>query len=509
MPAQNVARRWSTGFGRYGGSPEPGGLNESYSYDPFGNLTSSGSYNFSPSYSGQNQINGYSYDANGDQNTDIYGHSLSFNANGLLTSVNGGAETYVYDASGSRVQVAGSATTDYIYFNGMPIATFSSGTWTDLIYAGGGLLAEVAGNQSALPTYRLTDNLGTLGGSLSSSGSMGNTVNYTPYGELFSGSTSDSFGFTGLPWDSTTALWHADARQFSPQQSRWQSPDLFDGSYNWGDPQSLNRYAYVNGRPTSEIDPSGQDACSVTGIAVEAGAGPYAAIPGALCVAQLLGGGWLFDHLLGDIFGHPKFHGSLKPRPSANPWDDKFGLPYPGLGSAVNGAIGLPTGSSCEFGACGPAISGFSSTAVFLPAQNPCLESPQVCNIGPLVGMLGVLIRAAPAIGASALLLSLEGDNRSKVDEETLMACADRYAAEQARCTQRFGRGGRFGKNRPKGACLDRAFYRYQACVNGDPDPAPPMASVQNSSTRESAFALANLNGMVLDWKPIWAKEQR
>lgn len=37
---------------------------------------------------------------------------------------------------------------------------------------------------------------------------------------------------------------------------------------------------------------------------------------------------------------------------------DKFGVPYGGLGSSIGQAIGLPTGG-CEFGACGPGVSGF------------------------------------------------------------------------------------------------------------------------------------------------------
>jgi len=43
----------------------------------------------------------------------------------------------------------------------------------------------------------------------------------------------------------------------SPQQGRWQSPDPYRGSYNWADPQSLNRYAYVLNNPLQFTDPTG------------------------------------------------------------------------------------------------------------------------------------------------------------------------------------------------------------------------------------------------------------
>jgi RHS repeat-associated protein len=39
--------------------------------------------------------------------------------------------------------------------------------------------------------------------------------------------------------------------------SRFFQPDPYDGSYNFGDPQSLNRYAYVQNDPVNFTDPSG------------------------------------------------------------------------------------------------------------------------------------------------------------------------------------------------------------------------------------------------------------
>ena len=220
----------------------------------------------------------------------------------------------------------------------------SGGAYTDLIYASGSLIAEVGGTQNAVPTYRITDNLGSLG-----------SVNYSPYGQIFSGSTSDPFGFTGLQSDPTTALYHATFRQYSIQQGRWQSPDPYAGSYNWADPQSLNRYAYVNGRAMAFTDPSGKDACAVAG-AVGPEVGAFALIPLAGCIAELLGGGALMDALFGDIFG-TKFHGSLKPRPNRGPMSETLGMPTGwqpngNLASGIQGALGLPSGG-CEFGVCG------------------------------------------------------------------------------------------------------------------------------------------------------------
>jgi hypothetical protein len=40
---------------------------------------------------------------------------------------------------------------------------------------------------------------------------------------------------------------------------RWLSPDPYNGSYNLADPQSLNRYAYLAGRPLAAVDSLGLD----------------------------------------------------------------------------------------------------------------------------------------------------------------------------------------------------------------------------------------------------------
>ncbi|MHB1702395.1 MAG: hypothetical protein ACYCSN_20130, partial [Acidobacteriaceae bacterium] len=42
-----------------------GGLNQSYSYDSFGNIAQSGAFVFQPSYTSANRVSGFSYDASG------------------------------------------------------------------------------------------------------------------------------------------------------------------------------------------------------------------------------------------------------------------------------------------------------------------------------------------------------------------------------------------------------------------------------------------------------------
>jgi hypothetical protein len=46
-------------------------------------------------------------------------------------------------------------------------------------------------------------------------------------------------------------------RRYNRYHSRFDQPDPYDGSYDPADPQSLNRYAYVQNDPVNFIDPSG------------------------------------------------------------------------------------------------------------------------------------------------------------------------------------------------------------------------------------------------------------
>lgn len=67
-----------------------------------------------------NQVTGFSYDSNGDQNADIFSHALAFDPNGMLSSVAGGQETYVYDAQGNAWKCMARTVTDTVDFGSTP-----------------------------------------------------------------------------------------------------------------------------------------------------------------------------------------------------------------------------------------------------------------------------------------------------------------------------------------------------------------------------------------------------
>jgi RHS repeat-associated protein len=127
-----------------------GSMHQSYTIDPWGNLTQSGTLSFTPTYGTNNQISasdGAKYDAAGNLtsfNSPKFTGSYVYDAESRITNVNSGGATYVYDAEGKRVRKnAGGAWTEYLYFNGQPIAEKNSdGSWSDYIFANGQRIAR-------------------------------------------------------------------------------------------------------------------------------------------------------------------------------------------------------------------------------------------------------------------------------------------------------------------------------------------------------------------------------
>jgi len=75
---------------------------------------------------------------------------------------------------------------------------------------------------------------------------------------------TDANHYAFLDTDKETATDHADFRQYSNAQGRWMAPDPYDGSYDIGNPQSLNRYVYAMNSPLSYLDPIGLDCVTAT-----------------------------------------------------------------------------------------------------------------------------------------------------------------------------------------------------------------------------------------------------
>lgn len=339
----------ATMTGGTAGTPLAGGLNQQYTLDAWGNLSSMGltsGLSLTPNVA--NQISSYTYDGAGRLMGD--GHfSYTYDDDGMMISSSDGGQ-YYYDANGNRVAVSNSSGTKlYSYLGNTLVATYNPSTmaWTDMIYADTEI-GEVGGTQTASPVYSILDHLGSEVGSVSTSTT---SLDYTPFGQLLSGSNPDSFIFTGLERDGS-GLDHAGARQYSSAWARWTTPDPYDGSYFLSDPRSLNRYSYVGNRPRAFTDPSGQ----FFGGIIASGCLPYCGIAVGLEAAGIGAVAYGVFEGIEALFDHPAFHGSLKPRANTRIWDEHGSFTPKTLG--INDLLGLPKGG-CEFGVCG---NSFQST---------------------------------------------------------------------------------------------------------------------------------------------------
>lgn len=242
----------------------------SWTYDPYGNRTdqnvTSGTCNtFHQSIGTNNRLTSspYTYDAAGNMTHDA-SHSYTYDAENRITQVDGGSTaTYVYDAEGFRVRTnVGSVTTDFMRDLSGNIVSAVNPSWDrSYIRANGTLLAEY----SEGTTYFVhPDHLGSTRLLTAPDQSVRECDDYYPYGEIIScGSTTASpLKFDGKEHDSESNLDDFGARYYTSGIGRFMIPDWDDKATavpfaDFGNPQSLNLYAYVKNNPMSYADQDG------------------------------------------------------------------------------------------------------------------------------------------------------------------------------------------------------------------------------------------------------------
>jgi RHS repeat-associated protein len=87
------------------------------------------------------------------------------------------------------------------------------------------------------------------------------TARYFPYGDEPSTTQQDRPKFATYYRDATTALDYAKQRYYASTLGRFTSPDPYQASGGPADPQSWNRYAYVQNDPVNYYDPEGLFQC--------------------------------------------------------------------------------------------------------------------------------------------------------------------------------------------------------------------------------------------------------
>jgi RHS repeat-associated protein len=191
---------------------------------------------------------------------------------------------YTYDALNEQVRTDQSAPT---YSVATENAFNTSGQLASLWLVGGAqLLGKAYWGATPIESYVPSKNMayfqyrdwtGTERGITDATGASTGVRASLPFGDgaaMISGGRDSTYdGFTGL-WDGvSSATNHAPYREYWNNAGRWLQPDPYDGSYNFSNPQSLNRYSYVGNNPLTFTDPSGQDGC-LAAIAAGAEGGP-------------------------------------------------------------------------------------------------------------------------------------------------------------------------------------------------------------------------------------------
>ncbi|MBI5653891.1 MAG: DUF2380 domain-containing protein [Chloroflexi bacterium] len=113
--------------------------------------------------------------------------------------------------------------------------------------------------QGATVTYLHGDHLGSTSVASTQSGAFHSRQTYYPFGAVRTteGTLPTDYTFTGQKRDNEANLMFYNARYYDPGIGRFTPPDTIVPEP--GNPQTLNRYSYVNNNPLRYVDPTGHD----------------------------------------------------------------------------------------------------------------------------------------------------------------------------------------------------------------------------------------------------------
>ncbi|MFN0071504.1 MAG: RHS repeat domain-containing protein, partial [Chloroflexota bacterium] len=215
----------------------------SYQYDTLDRLTQVGAIN-------------YTNDANGNRTTRGNDTFTYDQANRLTrAAISGGLTTnYAYDGDGKRMCSSTPCTTpEYVYDvnRGLPVLLQDGArqyVW------GLGLAYTVSG--SAIAVHH-SDGLGSNRAVTTATGQVESTYLSDDFGvsKLVRGTSPARLQYTGEPRDNETGFVYLRARMYDPAVGRFLQRDSLPGQRR--DPQTQNRFSYVQNSPLARTDPSG------------------------------------------------------------------------------------------------------------------------------------------------------------------------------------------------------------------------------------------------------------
>jgi RHS repeat-associated protein len=260
---------------KYGTSLGSTAYDINYEFDTFGNRYQKSSANSGNSAIVQKWVEAGDYDLTNNR----FQSDVAYDeAGNIIADPRFRDMIYGYDANGRQdysAQANGSSPVTVIFDGaGQKVATKASGYLSVSVYdAGGKLAAEYS--QFAAPTTANVDFItpnyqGSTAVVTDNSGTVKSRHDYLPFGEelaagVGSRTTGKMFGqpdsvrqkYAGMETDDATGLNHTLWRKDDNWSGRWTSPDPYGGSMSTADPQSFNRYAYVNNDPVNHMDPLG------------------------------------------------------------------------------------------------------------------------------------------------------------------------------------------------------------------------------------------------------------
>jgi RHS repeat-associated protein len=216
-----------------------------------------------------NQLSGFGYDSAGNM-TSNGGANYTYNGESQLATA--GGATYTYDGDGNRVKKSSGT----LYWgSGALVESDLNGTASSLkeyIMAGGRRIARRDNVGTGNVFFYLSDNLGSSREIVASGASSAcYDADFYPYGgeRAYVNTCPQNYKFTGKERDSESGLDNFGARYDTSNLGRFMTPDWAAKPMSvpyakFGDPQSLNLYAYVRNNPLSMVDPTGHYLCSGT-----------------------------------------------------------------------------------------------------------------------------------------------------------------------------------------------------------------------------------------------------
>ncbi len=192
--------------------------------------------------------------------------TYAYDSEGRLKEVkeNGASKArFVYDSAGARVKkITPAGATLYIgklFEIRPPSPGAPGGSQVDHVFGGGEMLTEVVVPLGGVAQtyYTHGDHLGSASIVTNEAGAHVQSMAYEPFGRLcsVSGASPLRHRYTGQEDDPEIDLYFYNARYYDPALGRFISADEFVQSIN--NPQSLNRYTYVQNNPLVFSDPSG------------------------------------------------------------------------------------------------------------------------------------------------------------------------------------------------------------------------------------------------------------